>query len=127
RLGSAVVSEGRGIHRDDPRHAVRLQQLRQGQTELGEVLRQRRIGLTEASVAEQNALAQFAAHSDPRTAVGHLSDECPILMLPVRLETRFKTIDVRGGQRHQLWVRVYPDTCSIDTFEATPTANEIDN
>ena len=43
----------------------------------------------------------------------------------MRLETRFTTIaDAAGGQHEQLWVRVFPDTCLIDTFE--PTLAEVE-
>ena len=55
---------------------------------------------------------------DPRKGIGRLSDRSPLVLLPVRIETRF----VHGGtdeeSGHELWVRIYPDDCSIDTFEA---------
>ena len=44
------------------------------------------------------------------------------LLFPLRLETRFK--QGPAGQP-QLWVRVYPDTCLIDTFEASLTEQEV--
>ena len=33
----------------------------------------------------------------------------------------------RAAHRHQLWVRIYPDDCSIDTFEPTLSATELAN
>src|SRR5262249_57253940 len=48
-----------------------------------------------------------------------------IVMLPVRIETRFKTVTDRGRPRRQLWVRLYPDDCAIDSFEATLSESEV--
>ena len=39
----------------------------------------------------------------------------PILLLPLRLETRFKQFGSPDGTLHQLWVRVFPDDCAVDT------------
>ncbi|OUL36555.1 hypothetical protein BV375_00035 [Nostoc sp. 106C] len=58
-------------------------------------------------------------HSDPREQVNQLSDDYPFLLLPVRLETRFR--------QNQLWVRVYPDECAVDSFEATLSEVEVKN
>lgn len=63
---------------------------------------------------------------DPTTAIEQLDDTIPILMIPVRLETRFGTSTSRGGsERPELWVRVYPDDCSVDAFEATLSESEV--
>ena len=72
-----------------------------------------------AQAAEAAALAGFIQLNDPRTAITHLKDRVPILLFPIRLETRFKTITTAAGAapRHELWVRIFPDDCSIDTFE----------
>lgn len=67
------------------------------------------------------ALAGFAGFTDPRQNVDRLSAELPFLLLPVRVETRFVT----QGTAPQLWVRIYPDDCSVDTFEATLSATEL--
>jgi hypothetical protein len=61
--------------------------------------------------------AEFQPFTDPRENLRRLNDGIPILLLPLRLETRFQSIDSRDGTRVQLRVRVYPDDCSIDTFE----------
>ena len=49
------------------------------------------------------------------------------MLFPLRLETRFKTVDVPGRHAQQLWVRIFPDECLVDTFEATLTESEIKN
>lgn len=54
---------------------------------------------------------------DPRQLIEGLSSDLPILLFPVRLETRFGTsVDAAGVPVPELWVRVFPDTVSIDTF-----------
>ncbi len=80
---------------------------------------------TAASVAA--ALQQFAAFTDPRRNVGELSDASPFALFPVRLETRFATVGSGDVKKHQLWLRIYPDDCSIDTFEAMLSATEVAN
>ena len=75
------------------------------------------------SVVSQ-ATAGFAQFSTPQQNVGQLNDASPFLLLPVRIETRFRSTS-QSGQRtpgaaapqHELLVRIYPDDCSIDTFE----------
>jgi hypothetical protein len=51
-----------------------------------------------------------------------------MLLLPVRLETRFKTVPGSTGTlRNELWVRVYPDDCAVDTFEPFLSKAELKN
>lgn len=66
---------------------------------------------------------------DPRQQVERLSDDYPVLLLPLRLETRFKTITspTNNAPRTELWVRVYPDDCAIDTFEPLLSQSELKN
>ena len=66
------------------------------------------------------AFAQFAS---PKAALRQLPDRHPILLFPLRLETRFKTVD----RQDQLWVRVYPDQCLAESFEPTLTEAEAKN
>ena len=83
----------------------------------------------DARGIEAELAGNFAKFTDPRDGIARLSDSVPILMMPVRLETRFK--DVRsaegGAVRRQLWVRVYPDDCWIDSFDPDLTDTEVDN
>ena len=46
-------------------------------------------------------------------------------MLPVRIETRFKTVTNDGRPRRQIWARIYPDDCAIDSFEASLSESEV--
>jgi hypothetical protein len=96
--------------------------------------------LEEAIAAETrqreavNALSKQVAHSesrydnvaDPREAIGTLRGETPILLFPVRLETRFRRIEGdAAGARDELWVRIFPDDCLVDTFEAVLSETEV--
>src|SRR6185295_4608900 len=65
--------------------------------------------------------------SDPERNASKLDDGIPVLLFPLRLETRFKTVPGPAGAApvQQLWVRIYPDECLIDTFEATLTETEL--
>ncbi len=68
----------------------------------------------------------FQSFTDPRKHIQQFSDQYPILMFPVRLETRFKKITTEGADvQYQLWVRIFPDECSIDTFEDILSETEV--
>lgn len=80
--------------------------------------------LRAAKETEGRHLAAFVDFTDPRENLGNLSDRTPILLLPLRLETRFKAAAELGGERDELWVRVYPDDVSVDVFEDTVSEDE---
>jgi hypothetical protein len=94
---------------------------------LDEAVTRARDAHVAAQAAEAAALAALGPHTDPIKHLGRLSDRTPILLLPVRLETRFKTVTVRNAPESQLWVRVYPDDCWIDTFHPALTEAEAAN
>ena len=114
----SAVSAARNACRRDP--------------ELAEALAHANAGLAEA-------VAGFGAVNDPREAAQQLADTAPFVLFPVRLETRFGSSrpgrdgnqpggdGVAAQATPQLWVRIYPDDCSIDTFEADLTAAELSN
>ena len=63
--------------------------------------------------------------TDPRTNIKFKQTDYPFLLFPLRLETRFKSVEVSDGSSlEQLWVRVYPDDCLVDTFEEIPSESE---
>jgi hypothetical protein len=74
----------------------------------------------------QTATGGFARFLDPRANLKYWSASWPIALLPVRIETRFVTVQGDAPKR-QLWVRIYPDDCWIDTFEPQLSASELDN
>ncbi|HEC66832.1 MAG TPA: hypothetical protein ENI23_16275, partial [bacterium] len=47
----------------------------------------------------------------------------PILLFPVRLETRYKTVE----SNPELWIRIYPDEIAIHTHEIPLTEEEYDD
>jgi hypothetical protein len=66
----------------------------------------------------------FDLFVDPRRELSSsFSNETPFLLFPLRMEIRFKTIN----QQPQLWVRVYPDDCLVDSFEPLLSRNEVNN
>jgi len=74
----------------------------------------------------------FGQFSDPRQNLNLLSASSPILLFPVRIETRFRKLtqprdNAVAAPQHQLWVRIYPDDCSIDTFEPTLSESELNS
>jgi hypothetical protein len=81
----------------------------------------RSLAASRASVAA--AAEQFGVFNDPRVAANTLNDRSPILLLPVRIETRFRNAE----GRNQLLVRIYPDDCSVDTFEPDLSTAELTN
>ncbi len=69
----------------------------------------------------------FQAFADPVENLARLDDSIPILLLPLRIETRFKDVIVDDVARQQLWVRAYPDDIAVDTFEEVLAEVEISN
>ncbi len=59
------------------------------------------------------------AAPDPRQAVEQLTDTIPVLLFPVRLETRFFDTELR--------LRIYPDDLLLDTFDPVLTETEVGN
>src|SRR5271169_5908073 len=96
--------------------------------------------LQSARATVAKATAAFANFSTPQQNVALLNDSSPFLLFPVRIETRFRTAPVTApppgiaaaapaaaAPAHQLLVRIYPDDCSIDTFEPLFSQSELTN
>lgn len=77
---------------------------------------------TDLEAALGDTLAAFVPLTDPRKRVEALNDVYPVLLFPLRIETRFKRLD---GDRRELWVRIYPDESLVDTFEAILSTTEV--
>jgi hypothetical protein len=117
----------RSLDRRDQAAIARMEQLNaQARNAAAEAARSG-AAARQAAAAAFAALGEFAAFTDPRQNIGRLSDASPFVLFPIRLETRFKQISRGDVVRHQLWVRIYPDDISIDTFEEALSATELAN
>ena len=110
--------------------------LRQGQAgnQAAQVLR-REIRLLEALIDEESLavdrakqdlarlLREFELLDRPWELVEQLNDNLPFLLFPVRIETRFMTVD--DGK--QLWVRIFPDDIAAQSHEKTLTTDELNS
>ncbi len=81
----------------------------------------------DRKIISSGLYAEFERLSDPRQQIKNLNDAFPFLLFPVRIETRFKKVMVRETTTDQLWVRIYPDDCLIDSFEEMLSETEIKN
>ena len=107
---------------------VRREQFAKGKAspDAENLARDKRTAAREALSAFDAQREIFFPYTDPRTNAGMLSDRTPIVLFPVRMETRFGYVDTgAGAPMPQLWVRVYPDDCVVDSFEPLPSENEI--
>jgi hypothetical protein len=93
---------------------------------------QKALESTRAGVA--GATAAFGKFTTPQQSVSLLSAGSPFLLFPVRIETRFRTSSSSApppgavaAPAQQLLVRIYPDDCSIDTFEPMLSDSELAN
>ena len=114
-LGRAALNE-LDMEAADARSAARTAALRAAAApddeELQSAARNAQEHLDRVNARRAEALHGFEIFTDPRRAL--LTDPVPLLLLPVRLETRF--ID------NDLLLRIYPDDCSVDAFD--PELNE---
>jgi hypothetical protein len=119
-LAKTNVARGKG------QQSVEYQSLIRQQQETERAIAAERSRLDEALIGRDRLLERFKQFSDPRENLSLLPSTHPILLFPVRLETRFKVLRQRDGSvRHQLWVRIFPDDCSIDTFDAVLSLSEV--
>jgi hypothetical protein len=82
---------------------------------------------SEAAAAIKAGLGSLIALGEPDALAGSLADRHPILLYPLRLETRFKKgpSKTTGALTDQLWIRIYPDDCQIETFTEILTESEL--
>jgi hypothetical protein len=128
RLTAAESVQSRSFTTGSTSHEAARKRLATARAEAEKQLTTGRAAEKDAAALAAAAFADFARVSDPRSQIERLTDDIPILLFPVRLETRFKTVAAAGAAvRRQLWVRVYPDDCSIDTFESRLSESEVAN
>lgn len=119
-LDQARVVRGRGS--DSDAHRTLVAQAQEAQR----AVEKNKKALAGIEAARDRVRVDFEAFVDPRKQLAELPNDAPILLFPVRLETRFKIVNATGAApKHQLWVRVFPDECSIDTFDDVLSQSEI--
>ncbi|SEM50583.1 hypothetical protein [Paenibacillus sp. OV219] len=105
-----------------------LSELEKEEATFEEKLKQINALLDENKVKELSKLELFLPFTNPIDHISKLDDRYPILMFPLRIETRFKTVKEGSGlEKQQLWVRVFPDEIAIDSFEELISENEVRN
>jgi hypothetical protein len=113
-----AITVARRTARHDRETALDLARLEQRRRGLDAGLARHARELSERARAAREAGLELLATSPARLVEG-LDDRVPILLLPLRIETRF-----RGSE---LLVRVYPDDIAIAHHERTLTEREVED
>lgn len=66
-------------------------------------------------------LGAFPLLERPWELIESLKDHLPLLLFPVRIETRFVTVE----NQKELWVRMFPDDIAVHTHESELTQDEV--
>lgn len=129
RIEEREAALGRSFNPQDRGSVEARNRLREEKERAESVARRHRDARNAAIAGEAGAVKDFAIFTDPRESISRLNDSTPILLMPVRLETRFKRVNVPGtpAGMPQLWVRIFPDDCWIDSFDAALTDTEARN
>jgi hypothetical protein len=118
----------RSFNGQDERQIAKKQAFDKAEAGLEATIKQLQTHADRAAKNEGLWFGRFHEFSDPKKGIGNLSDATPLLLFPVRMETRFKTLSgSEGAHRDQLLVRIYPDECLVDAFEETLSEQEIKN
>ena len=111
---SILLREGRS---GTPSERAVQQEIRVLEVEIADTAEQVR-GLKRPSI---HLLVEPSERAQPWELIEGLDDRLPILLLPVRIETRFMNVD----EGRELWVRIFPDDIAVHTHETSLTADEI--
>jgi len=94
------------------------QELPQQNTEIANKIIDKRKTIEEIKRQLACDTALLLSGPDPAKEIEKLSTASPILLLPVRIQTRFRK------EPPQLWVRIYPDDIAVETHEPLLTEAE---
>jgi hypothetical protein len=126
RVASALEESGRWLDPHNQQALVQRRELEQQKENLEGLKQERQNALDRVNAQLSDLLPNFwDTWTDPRQHAGQMNDDIPVALFPLRLETRFKTVAARAGQQQQLWVRIYPDECLVDTFEELLSETEL--
>ncbi len=107
------------------------QQLVAQETQLQSAIPEQIGSYAQSRLAANELLNQFVQLAPPQDAVENLDDGIPILLFPVRIETRFMKVPQLVPQLQtesfidELWVRIYPDDIQVETHEECLTEDEL--
>jgi len=79
----------------------------------------RALGAARAELSR--ILERFPVVDRPWELIEELGDHLPFLLFPVRIETRFMTVE----DDRELWVRIFPDDIAVHTHEEALTDDEV--
>src|SRR5215216_3360135 len=128
RIAARASELNRVFNDDDQTHAAERRFLQQERERAESDLEDASGRHAQTKLTVSDLFGTFSRFTDPREAIENLNDNIPILLMPVRLETRFKTVEAPGAaQVNQLWVRIYPDDCWVDSFDPLLTETEVRN
>src|SRR5206468_3514059 len=96
RIEAEQVQLNRIFNPDNLEHSAQRQRLNNLHEETEKQAELERENYSRLSQFERDKFTGFSQFSDPRQTVGQLSDSFPFLLLPVRIETRFKTLNIGG-------------------------------
>lgn len=126
RAGAELERSGRWFNARNQADVAQRRALEERQRRLEGLKQQHEdaLGRIKGELADLNP-AFWTEWTDPRKHADKMNDDIPVALFPLRLETRFKTVPGRAGPQPQLWVRIYPDDCLVDTFEETLSEVEV--
>ena len=117
----------RNVSADEAPQNETLIQLGEDEKNLRLSVREGKNNYAQSLAAELARLENFLDFTNPIENISNLSDDAPILLFPLRLETRFKKVVRDNRNTDQLWVRVFPDDIAVDSFESDLSSTEITN
>lgn len=88
-----------------------------------DILERDNASFLEAKLALGQKIFGLAELADPSKQIEEWDDRTPILLLPVRIESRF----MDGDAGKELWVRIFPDDIATHTHEKDLTLDEIED
>ncbi len=93
---------------------------KQQDTKASEAISQKQVNLKEQFDQLGGLISQVYQQKTPQELTEDLSDGNPCLLLPMRIETKFRSIK----NKNFLCIRVYPDDIAINTHEELLTEDE---
>lgn len=91
------------------------------------------ISTTKADLLTINGDIAIALNSyeslDPwdSSVIGSFDDNTPILLTPVRIETRYETYVELGVPKYELWIRIFPENLHMQTHEKALSDEELED